>query len=245
MQQLLAENAMLFSLEGSPALGINIPVGAQSVNAGWILDCFGESALEDIAQQNVSCSGMCTSVHPRVVHCRELLSMSLASRNGAGVTVGAAKAVLQYIEQYMFVYEHNTTDICRSIIGSDQVGCSPMSDDMLQHTRTRARAQGVHNYMLHYLGRRRQLTFKWVVLDNWQSPILSAGFAWPLRMGAEQFMHVLGRHLLANNCQRCKSLPPAGLKTKRREAMTSGACKFYAVPVSRHFVVAHSFLICI
>ena len=51
-----------------------------------------------------------------------MLALTLASRNGEGVTLGAAKAVLQYLTQYMFVYEHNTTDICRSIIGSDQVG---------------------------------------------------------------------------------------------------------------------------
>lgn len=47
--------------------------------------------------------------------------------------------------------------------------------------------QGIHNYVLHYLGARGELPFKFRVADNQASPVHTAQYGWPVtinRFGA-------------------------------------------------------------
>ena len=49
--------------------------------------------------------------------------------------------------------------------------------------------QAVHNYLLHILGARNKLKFKHVTLSNWESPVATATYGWPMRVDAYGRLH--------------------------------------------------------
>lgn len=87
----------------------------------------------------------------------------------AGVTIGAAPAVRAYIEQWFDAWRNDVEPACRKITGD----------------------QAVHNYLLHYLGPRGRLRFEHRALSNWESPVITATYAWPMRVDRYGRLHRL------------------------------------------------------
>lgn len=76
----------------------------------------------------------------------------------AGITIGSVSAVHAYIVQLLQTVYGEASPKCRKY-GSDQA---------------------THNYMLHYLGPRGRLKFPYHMRRNWDSPVHTAGYGWPI-----------------------------------------------------------------
>ncbi|KAL4441478.1 hypothetical protein ABPG77_001982 [Micractinium sp. CCAP 211/92] len=136
VQQLVDEDAMLFSLEGGLAVG-EVPIKAQPQNAHWIDTCFGEEMTRQLEDAPISC---------------------------AGITIGSVAAVHAYCDQLLEIaYKGEAKPKCRHY-GSDQA---------------------IHNYMLHYLGPRGRLRYAHHARRNWESPVHTAGYGWPITIDKE------------------------------------------------------------
>ncbi|KAL4444237.1 hypothetical protein ABPG75_011974 [Micractinium tetrahymenae] len=136
VQQMIDEDAMLFSLEGGLAVG-DVPIRAQPQNAHWIDTCFGEEMTRELEDAPISC---------------------------AGITIGSVAAVHAYCDQLLEIaYKGDAKPKCRHY-GSDQA---------------------IHNYMLHYLGPRGRLHYAYHVRRNWESPVHTAGYGWPITIDTE------------------------------------------------------------
>lgn len=81
----------------------------------------------------------------------------------AGITIGSVAAVHAYCAQLLEIAYKEAKPKCRHY-GSDQA---------------------VHNYMLHYLGPRGRLKYSYHMRSNWQSPVHTAGYGWPITIDAE------------------------------------------------------------
>jgi hypothetical protein len=90
--QLLADDAVLFTLEGGPQLG-NVTIAEDEYNTHWISDCFGTSMATRLGDKPISC---------------------------AGVTIGTAGPVRAYLRQMVDVLKTRVKQKCLRNVGPDQ-----------------------------------------------------------------------------------------------------------------------------
>lgn len=196
VQALLAQDAVLFTLEGGRAIG-DLRIGQQAQNIKWTSKCFPPEVYGELEGKPISC---------------------------AGVTLGSASAVRAYIEAWFRALYHDALPACKSITGgacpARLASCGLRSRAVRRGASAAAAAaapcrcggapppaapqghcpspptlpppladQAVHNYLLHYLGPRGRLGFNYRALSNWESPVATATYGWPMRVDAYGRLH--------------------------------------------------------
>ena len=56
VQEVIENNAVLFSLEGGLRLG-DVPIRLEPYTRRWVAECFGDDALQAVLNGTVACSG--------------------------------------------------------------------------------------------------------------------------------------------------------------------------------------------
>ncbi|EFN53366.1 hypothetical protein CHLNCDRAFT_137122 [Chlorella variabilis] len=93
VEMLVAEDALLFSLEGGPHDGMGKPIRDCAANRQCLQRCFGAGAAEQLGGKPIAC---------------------------AGVTIGGLGAVTAYVQQLLDVTQSSATQECRDQAGGHQ-----------------------------------------------------------------------------------------------------------------------------